>query len=141
MHNRRGESHAWLAPFLFLAFAAGIFACARRRFGRYAVAGTSMRPALREGDWLIVDLHAYSRRLPGRGEVVVARDPRDPARPILKRVAYTGSEGACWLLGDNPPESTDSRAFGPVASAAIDGRVLWRYWPPGRFGRIAPRRM
>ncbi|MDA1002184.1 MAG: hypothetical protein O3B31_02355, partial [Chloroflexi bacterium] len=37
--------------------------------------------------------------------------------------------------------STDSRDFGPVARARIEGVAVGRYWPPRRIGRIArPRR-
>ena len=46
----------------------------RRGPWRVAVAGHSMEPALREGDWLLV---LPPRRQPRVGEVVVLRDPRD----------------------------------------------------------------
>jgi signal peptidase I len=37
------------------------------------------------------------------------------------------------VLGDNPEESTDVRAFGPLGSDDLVGRVVLRYWPrPGR---------
>ncbi len=35
-----------------------------------------------------------------------------------------------FLLGDNRGDSEDSRAFGPVASRLVIGRVWLRYWPP-----------
>ncbi len=34
-----------------------------------------------------------------------------------------------FMLGDNRPNSRDSRAFGPVPLAQIIGRVVLRYWP------------
>ncbi|MPZ98197.1 MAG: signal peptidase I [Dehalococcoidia bacterium] len=45
------------------------------------------------------------------------------------------------LLGDNRAASTDSRHFGAVSLADIEGEVVLRYWPPERFGRLRrPRR-
>jgi len=34
-----------------------------------------------------------------------------------------------FILGDNRPNSRDSRAFGPVHVDQIDGRALFIYWP------------
>lgn len=34
-----------------------------------------------------------------------------------------------WVMGDNRPNSLDSRTFGPVSSDRIVGRVVLRYWP------------
>ena len=55
---------------------------------RVAVAGASMEPTFRDGDWLLV---RRLRRPPRRGDVVVASDPREPGRLLVKRVhAVTG---------------------------------------------------
>ena len=40
------------------------------------------------------------------------------------------------VLGDNRTHSTDSREFGPVKQAHIVGKVWFRYWPPGSWGRV-----
>ena len=42
-----------------------------------------------------------------------------------------------FILGDNRPESRDSRMFGPVPLSEIEGRVFFVYWPPERLG-MAP---
>ncbi len=102
---------------------------------RVAIAGRSMEPTLHSGDWIIV---AGLGRRPRVGEIVLARDPREGRRFVLKRVAAV-SENACTLLGDRPEESTDSRQFGPVALADVLGRAIFRYAPLRRVGRLANR--
>jgi hypothetical protein len=74
-----------------------------------------------------------SRRA-GPGTLVVVRDPRLPSRLLVKRVAEVGPAGHV-VAGDNPAASTDSRSFGPVPS--IWGRVVFRYFPGDRSGRLA----
>jgi signal peptidase I len=56
---------------------------------------------------------------------------------------FTGSlppitlkEGQYFLLGDNRPESSDSRSWGPMSGQKILGKVFYRYWPFGRSGRL-----
>ncbi len=41
-----------------------------------------------------------------------------------------------FVLGDNPVDSRDSRAFGPVSGDRIIGRVWLRIWPPSSFGPV-----
>ena len=38
-------------------------------------------------------------------------------------------EGYYFVLGDNRLVSKDSRSFGFVAQTAVEGKVIWRYWP------------
>jgi signal peptidase I len=99
---------------------------------RVAVRGHSMEPTLSEGDWLLVDPEAYTRRAPGRGELVVARDPRQRGRALVKRVIGT-DEGL--VLGSDNPAHADDR-IGPIQPSDLVGRPWFRYWPSERFGRI-----
>ncbi len=41
-----------------------------------------------------------------------------------------------FVMGDNRPESFDSRFWGTVEREKIIGRALIRVWPPTRFGPI-----
>lgn len=57
----------------------------------YKMPGGSMRPALMEGDRLLVDKTIYRRSEPKRGDIIVFRSPDDPKRPFVKRlVAFPG---------------------------------------------------
>jgi nickel-type superoxide dismutase maturation protease len=95
-----------------------------------------MLPALAPGDWVLVDEHAYRGNLPRRGHIVVAADPRDPDRHLVKRVSTVDLHGNIRIEGDNRDESTDSRHFGAVPRSNIIGRVRWRYWPARRAGAV-----
>lgn len=108
---------------------------ARRVVDVVEVRGRSMLPTLRPGDRLLVVRTARPARV---GEVVLALDPRDAGREIVKRVAAVASD-EITLHGDNPSFSTDGRTFGSLPSGAIRWRVVARCWPLDRAGRLPPR--
>ncbi len=109
---------------------------ARSRHQRIAVTGHSMEPALRDGDWLLVDPTAFVGRGPRPGELVVARDPRHPTRLIVKRVRDVSADGRLYVAGDHPAHGDEGAAIGAVPPDAIVGRPWLRYWPPRRVGTI-----
>jgi len=103
---------------------------------RLEVSGESMLPALRPGDRVLVvgGLGPWRPRL-RTGDLVALADPRDPARLMVKRVAALAGDRVD-VRGDNAAASTDSRHFGPVDRAAVVGRVVYRYHPEERRGRL-----
>lgn len=46
--------------------------------------------------------------------------------------------GHYFVLGDNRDSSEDSCSWGFLPRERIRGKVGWRYWPPGRAGRLTP---
>jgi nickel-type superoxide dismutase maturation protease len=129
-----GPRHQWasligLGTATAFAWAAG---WAWRHIDRVEVSGQSMLPVLQPGDrvvvWKTASVHP--------GDIVAASDPRQPGRALLKRAAEIGPGGVV-LLGDNPGQSTDSRQFGPVPAASLQGKAVYRYAPPARAGRLA----
>ena len=157
-HVRRPVTHGAGQPWVLRLFllASAILALAwdagallrRARQGpwRVEVAGKSMAPALRPGDWLLVDPTAA--RWPRRGTLVVVREPETDL-VVVKRVAGRPGDrvaqgGApptllgpaeAWLASDAPGAGIDSRRYGPVDAERLLGRVAWRYGPRQRFGR------
>jgi nickel-type superoxide dismutase maturation protease len=115
------------------AVVAAVVATARVR--RLEVVGLSMWPTLEPGD-RVVAVRA-GRRLRA-GDLVTVPDPRLPDRLVVKRVAAASGQDVT-VQGDNPAASTDSRTFGPVPAASVRGRVVYRYHPPSRRGRIGRR--
>lgn len=82
-------------------------------------------------------------------DIVVCKSPNATYHYICKRVKgmegdiveFRGSpfripRGHVWLEGDNSSQSFDSRNFGPVPIALLEGRIVLRFWPLSSFGRL-----
>ncbi len=93
---------------------------------RFRVEGDSMAPAYLPGDRVVVNRAAYLVRRPSPDDVVVLRDPEEPGRLLLKRVAAV-ENGRYVVLGDNAAGSRDSRRFGTVQRRDIVGKAILRY--------------
>jgi signal peptidase I len=46
----------------------------------------------------------------------------------------TVPRGDYYMMGDNRPDSLDSRFWGPVPRAWLIGKAFFTYWPPDRLG-------
>lgn len=86
-------------------------------FGISIVEGTSMDPGIPEGSLVIYNRLAKSYE---ENDIVIAQVE---GTSILKRIDMI-EEGRVYLLGDNLPESVDSRTFGWVEMEQIKGKVI-----------------
>ena len=91
-----------------------------------------MEPTLRDRDVVLVRLHAYNRRPPRPGEMVLARHPFRRDIQMIKRVVRVTPDRRVVLAGDNPAESHDSRGFGALPLAYLRGRVVRVVWHAAR---------
>lgn len=49
---------------------------------------------------------------------------------------FTVPEGTIFVMGDNRPDSIDSRTFGCIPIDKIEGKVILRFWPFSEFGKV-----
>ncbi|GAB9467676.1 hypothetical protein Gpo141_00005013 [Globisporangium polare] len=129
---------------------AGVSFCLLQAADTVKCVGPSMLPTLnRDGDIVLLDKLTPHLRALDRGEVVIAKSVSNPRHTVCKRIIgvegdtvcvrprYSSSEvefhkipkGHVWLEGDNKHDSHDSRYYGPVPYALIQGRVVMRIWP------------
>ena len=99
---------------------------------RFAIRDTSMQPALQPGDRVLV--LQWGR--PAVGDLVVFREPDAHLTFAVKRVGSITAKGDVEVFGDNPNASRDSRHYGPVPRHLLVGRVVYRYLPGARRGRL-----
>jgi signal peptidase I len=73
-------------------------------------------------------VHVDGEQLKEEYLVNVKTDPGTVEMPV------TVPEGHLWLMGDNRPNSGDSRYIGPQPTESITARAFSTYWPVGRIG-------
>ena len=109
------------------------------------VSGVSMLPTFKDGRRLLVSKAYWLVGPLQRKDIVVVKDD-GPTGYIIKRIAYSAGDqvdwkdqpdshrlsvgkyvvpkGTVYVLGDNRPQSEDSRKFGPVPLESILGKVI-----------------
>ncbi|MEJ7848956.1 MAG: nickel-type superoxide dismutase maturation protease [Pyrinomonadaceae bacterium] len=88
----------------------------------FRVEGNSMKPTLEDGDSVFIEPANQFRA----GDIVLTNHPFKKSVKILKRIESITLEGAYFLVGDNPTESTDSRSFGAIPAKEIIGKAVCR---------------
>ena len=121
-----GPGAGWTARFTVLLLVAALWLAVGSRYvaGLWIVAGRSMHPTLRPGEWVLVDRWTLRQRAPCPGELILLQLPGDPPTTAIKRVSAVSPDGSTFeVLGDNPADSHDSRQFGALGREALIGRV------------------
>lgn len=90
----------------------------------FLIEGDSMLPVLKPGDRVFIDPSATAEFR--EGDIVLARHPFKQSVKIIKRIREITPEGRFFLVGDNLPESTDSRSFGAISRKDILGKAVCR---------------
>ncbi len=90
----------------------------------YRVRGRSMEPIAHEGDYIFVRKF-FPWEKPLENDRIIALDPRDPSRILLKRIVGI-QDDKYNIIGDNKKESTDSRTFGLVPRNMIHSKIIVR---------------
>ena len=88
----------------------------------FRIEGDSMLPVLKDGDLVLINPCADL----SVGDVVLVRHPFKQSVKIVKRIAEILPDEKYFLVGDNAPESTDSRSFGAVSVKDILGKAVCR---------------
>jgi signal peptidase I len=84
------------------------------------------------GDRLAIrDGHVYRN---GRLEPSSYTIPCGDAGECNFRATITVPKGDYYMMGDNRPDSLDSRYWGPVPKQWLIGKAFFTYWPPDRLG-------
>ena len=120
---------AFLLSFILYCFLVFLVTCKSELLGFdiFFVPTASMYPAIRPGQYILVDTWAYHDAQPNYGDVVVLKSS-DNENWMVKRVSNWPNgkvlSGNRWfLLGDNKTHSLDSRNFGGVSSQNFIGKV------------------
>ncbi|KAL0039196.1 hypothetical protein WJX77_011118 [Trebouxia sp. C0004] len=126
--------------------------------GLTACTGPSMFPTLNSrGDLILLEHFSIFAKIIKVGDVVTAYSVQNPRHIVCKRVIGLEGDtinvpwsstngparkvkvpaGHVWLQGDNTLNSTDSRHYGPVPYALVNGKAFLKIWPLKEAGWVS----
>jgi signal peptidase I len=142
---KKGKKRLITGFSVFLLFILAFAIFSYKHVKTVQVSGISMLPTLHDGDRVLVTSAYWLFGTPKTKDIVVIKDS-GPTGYIIKRIQYTSGEsvpaewapddwavtkgpykvpeGEFYVLGDNRPNSEDSRKFGAVEPSEIIGKVL-----------------
>ena len=145
---KKGRKRAFTGFGILLTFVLAFAIFFYFNFKTVQVSGVSMLPTLTDGRKVLVSKAYWLIGPIKKKDIVVIRDD-NPSGFIIKRVHYMPGETVDWkwvpdgtklsggpyvvpngqiyVMGDNKPQSDDSRHFGPVNLSDVLGKVV--VWP------------
>ncbi|XP_044500502.1 mitochondrial inner membrane protease subunit 2-like isoform X2 [Mangifera indica] len=102
-------------------------------------------------DYVLVEKFCLGNYKFSHGDVIVFRSPHNHKEKHVKRIIgspvdWIGThssydvvkvlDGHCWVEGDNPSSSMESRTYGPIPLGLVQGRITHIVWPPQRLGAV-----
>jgi signal peptidase I len=80
----------------------------------------------------IIDGHVYRNGVRENDSYIVPCPPQTTTCNFPTPIKIP--PGDYFMMGDNRPDSEDSRYWGPVPDSQVIGVAFFTYWPPGRIG-------
>lgn len=80
----------------------------------------------------ITNGHVYRNGRPEKDAYIIQCGPGTPECEFTESIRIP--PGDYFMMGDNRPDSDDSRFWGPVPEKWIIGDAFFTYWPPDRIG-------
>ncbi len=101
------------------------------------VVGSSMNPSLRDNDLVLASKLDYHLHRPSRGDIVIVKDPHDPAQNFIKRII--GLPGDHILIRSGQVYVNGSRLNEPYEGGA-QSTAAWPAFPSRTDGEVVPLR-